>query len=611
MLHSYRVWSTAGVALLWTTAQVTAAPVDPVRLDPVRYDEEIVVTATTQATPRKEIPARSEVIVADEIAARQAVDVSTILASIPGVIVAQSGSPGKATSVFLRGAESDQVLVMWNGVRLNDPFFGGFDWAHLTTDGLARAEVVYGPSGVLYGSDGIGGVVNLVTQRDRATSAVLEVGTDGYGRASASSAWEQGDSSIEGTLFWRTDDGAGNGGSQTNDDYRVAGGNLSASWSLNPGSELAAMVRITDHDLGIPTTSGFPSPNRRQTGTAWQVAVPWDWTQSSWNGQVMVTAHRSELEFRDPDAFFSSSNTEVERLQLRSTVRRSGPSGHLALGVESFDDIADNRSNFGVALDSVERGQWAAFAEGAYLLGDRTRIELGARYDDDEFFGAHSTVRGGLQVQWNPQWASHARFAEGFRAPSLGELFFPFFGNLDLEPESGETVEFGVRRAGDHWTLEVARFDSDFEKLIDSDPITFLAVNRSDARSEGWEGSWVLRAETYGARVSWTDLETQDANGNPLLRRPETSSSAGITRYGERWTWDGSLRHVGSRPDLDPATFTTVTNAAYTTANLAAARDFGWGSIRARVENAFDRQYQQVLGFDSLGRRWVLGLAWK
>ncbi len=607
MKVSHRVGSLAGVAMFLTATGVAAVPGS----QSTRYDEEIVVSATNQPTPRNEVPIRSEVISAEEIAARQVVGVADVLAQVPGITTAQSGSPGKNTSVFVRGAESDHVLVLWNGIRLNDPFFGGFDWAHLTTEGLDRAEVIYGPQGLLHGSDALGGVVNLVTPRNQSTAVLVEGGNDGQSRVVVGGGRRGERSGLAGTVFWRQDDGA-----QDNDDYKIIGGHASGDWSLYDGSELGLLLRWTDHQLGIPRASGFPSPNRRQEGNSVQVALPWswvgsEWIGSNWSGGAALQAHRSDLNFRDPDSFFSSSDTEAQRLRIRATTHRQGDKGSLSFGLEQTEDAADNASNFGVNLDGTDRSSSAAFVEMARMIGARTRVDVGARYDDDEFFGDNWTVRAAAQVQWTDRWATYGSYSEGFRAPSIGELFFPFFGSADLQPEVGDTVEAGVRRSGSNWTLEVARFESQFDNLIDSDPVTFLAVNRVQAEVDGWEGSWVMWGEKWAARAAWSNLDLATGDGRPLLRRPENSFSAGVTRYGERWTWNATARWVGDRPDLDPATFATVENPAYTLAGAALSRHFSWGALRFRGENLFDREYQQVLGFASPERRWVVGVEWR
>lgn len=612
MLSSHRVAMVAGVAILSTAIAFaeSGADADSEADEPVRYDEVVVVTANAVPTPRNETPLRSEVVDRAEIDARQAVDLTRVLPMVPGIEIAQSGSPGKTTSVFVRGAESDQVLVLWNGIRLNDPFFGGFDWAHLTTDGLDRVEVVYGPSGTVYGSDAIGGTVNLVTRRAAGFGATLEVGTDGYQRGSLAGGSRSEGFSSNATATYRADDGFAD-----NDDYRLLGGHLDTQWSLSRSSELGVLARLSDHDLGIPFASGVPSPRRRQQGQSYQLAVPWTWTSSAWTTEAHATGHWTDFEFEDPDAFFSRNHTEAARVGVHSLARRAGERGGVAFGVETFGERVDNESNFGVNLDGHDRRQSAGFVEAHRRLGERARVEAGLRLDDDEFFGSETTARAALQTRVSERWTTWGSYSQGFRVPSLGELFFPFFGNPELAPEEGDTLEVGARFADGSWSAEVAAFDTDFENLIDADPVTFLAANIGAAESRGWEGSWVWRSPVYRARGSLTLLQARTEDGEPRLRRPEESASLGIARYGGAWALDAFARYVGKRPDLDPVTFARVENDSYVTLDLAASVQLRVGgetrgSLRLRVENALDHDYQQVLGFDSPGRRWVVGWSW-
>lgn len=611
MLSSHRAWTIAGVAILQAAIALAqagdASEPDPGAEDAPRYDETVVVTAGAVPTPRNETPIRSEVLDRAEIESLQAVDLTRVLPLVPGLQVGQSGSPGKTTSVFVRGADSDQVLVLWNGIRLNDPFFGGFDWAHLTTPGLDRVEVVYGPLGSLHGSDALGGTVNLVTRRDTGLDLALEAGTDGHQRASLAAGRRTGANSVNASGTYRSDDGF-----VDNDDYRLFGAHVDAEWALGESSSLGLLARVNDHDLGIPFATGVPSPNRRQQGQSYQLAVPWSWTGSAWSAEAHASGHWTDFEFRDPDAFFSRNDTRAARLGAHARLRRETARGGIAFGLESFGENVDNESNFGVNLDDSDRRQSAGFVEVDRDLGERTVIRAGARLDDDEFFGSETTLRTGVQTQWSERWGTWASYAQGFRVPSLGELFFPFFGNPDLEPEEGDTLEAGVRHSRGSWSAEVAAFTSDFDNLIDSDPLTFLAANIGAADSEGLEASWVWRGRIYRARGALTLLDARSEAGEPLLRRADESASLVLSRAGRRWDLSGSLRYVGERPDLDPASFSRVVNPGYTVVDLAAAvalsgRGRAWGSLRLRLENALDRDYQQVFGFDSPGRRWIVG----
>ncbi len=612
MMSSHQVRMIAGVAILSTTTALAQAVGSPTSTeasaesDPVRYDETVLVTASATPTPRNETPIRTEVIDHSEIEALQAADLTRVLPLLPAIDVAQSGSPGKTTSVFVRGAESDQVLVLWNGIRLNDPYFGGFDWGHLTTDGLDRVEVVYGPSGSLHGSDAMGGTVNLVTRRASGLGALVEAGSDGYQRGSLAGGRQSESASLNGSLVYRADDGFAD-----NDDYRLFATHLDAQWALTRSSELGFLARANDHELGIPFASGFPSPNRRQEGQSYQLAVPWSWTGSQWTAQAHASGHWTDFQFRDPDSFFSRNDTQAERLGVHTLARRKGQRGGVALGAETFSESADNESNFGVTLDGDDRRQSAGFVEADYRMGERTIGQAGLRLEDDEFFGSESTWRASILTQWSERWATWAGYSQGFRVPSLGELFFPFFGNPDLDPEEGDSLEAGVRLTAGSSSFELAAFSSDSDNLIDSDPLTFLAANVGAAESDGWEASWVWRGPVYRARAAVTLLDARTQAGEPLLRRPDERASIGLTRSVRRWSVDGAVRYVGERTDLDPATFSRTVNPAYTVvdvaAGLAVSEQARWGRLQLRVENAFDRDYQQVLGFDSPGRRWVVG----
>lgn len=605
MLSSHRVAMIAGVAIFSTA--IASAETGDSDDEPVRYDETVLVTATAIPTPKDETPIRSEVLDRAEIEALQAADLTRVLPLVPGLQVGQSGSPGKTTSVFVRGAESDHVLVLWNGVRLNDPFFGGFDWAHLTTTGLDRVEVVYGPLGSLHGSDALGGAVNLVTRRATGLDLAFEVGTDGHQRASLAGGRRTDSAAVNGSGIYRSDDGFAD-----NDDYRLFGAHVDAEWGLGESSSLGLLARVNDHDLGIPVASGLPSPNRRQQGQSYQLAVPWSWTGTAWSAEAHASGHWTDFEFRDPDASFSRNDTRAARLGAHARLRRESARGGIAFGLESFGENVDNESNFGVNLDGSDRRQSAGFVEVDRDLGERIVIRAGARLDDDEFFGSESTLRAAVQTQWTERWATWTGYSQGFRVPSLGELFFPFFGNRDLEPEEGDTVEIGVRHSRGKWSAEAAAFKSDFDNLIDSDPVTFLAANIGASEIEGVEASWVWRGRVYRARGALTLLDARSQAGEPLLRRADESASLVLSRAGQRWDLSGSMRYVGDRPDLDPASFGRVVNSGYTVIDLAAAvalsgRGGAWGSLRLRLENALDRDYQQVFGFDSPGRRWIVG----
>jgi len=161
------------------------------------FEEAIVVTASLDEEQESDVPAAVSVIEAVEIEARQATEVAALLASLPAMTVVQSGSPGQVTSLFTRGTNSDQTLVLWNGVELNDPYFGGFNWAFMPTEGVGRVEAVRGPFSSLYGGDALGGVVQILSAPREGADLQLEGGENGYRRGQVSASTNFGSTHFE------------------------------------------------------------------------------------------------------------------------------------------------------------------------------------------------------------------------------------------------------------------------------------------------------------------------------------------------------------------------------------------------------------------------------
>ncbi|MDX1642957.1 MAG: TonB-dependent receptor, partial [Thermoanaerobaculia bacterium] len=193
---------------------------------------------------------------------------------------------------------------------------------------------------------------------------------------------------------------------------------------------------------------------------------------------------------------------------------------------------------------------------------------------------------------------------------SLGELFFPFFGNPELEPEESESFEAGARFDGRRWSFAATWFSTDFENLIDGDPLTFTAVNIGRAESRGVELAVGYRRGIAALRLGATALRTEDlASGEALLRRPEESADLVLTLRPTGWVIEAVARYVGDRDDLDPVTFARATNGDYLVGDLALTWEASarW-SPYARLRNLTDEMYEEVLGFPAPGRTAIVGL---
>ncbi len=579
--------------------------------DPVpvpTFSDTLVVSASLAAEEREDVPASATVIDRQEIEARQALDLPELLATVPGVLPVRAGSPGQQTSVFTRGAESDQTLLLWNGIPLNDPFFGGINWQFVSLDGVERVEIVRGPFSALYGSNAVGGVVQVFSGSRQGGIVNLEGGEDGYLRGGLAAGTDLGRLRLDTTGSIRRGDGE-----LANDFYDAEEAMARALWTLAPGASLGVLARANDSDKGIPLSGGQPTLRRRITWREREVAVPFRLERGAWEIESHASRTRFDNRFRDPDDPFGpiDSATESEALRGRAVATwTAGPGLWIAFGGDWERLEATNRSGSFTQLDGATQRTWAAFGQASYGRGP-VRVDLGLRRDDNDAFGGETSLRTGAVFALAQNTRLRASYGESFRAPSLGDLFFPFFGNPDLQPERSKSYELGIEHEVGGWRLAVTGFESRQRNLIDFHPVTFVSVNIGRARMRGVEGEVGLRRGIFMASLNgtWLDAEDLDA-GEPLRRRPEHTASLLLTARPGDWIFNLEGRYVGERPDVDEVTFLVRDNPSYERVDVAARwRALSWLSPYARVENAADEEYEEVLRYPAPGRTLIGGVA--
>lgn len=579
-----------------------------------KFADTVVVSASLDADERDDVPASVTVILAEEIEARQADTLSEAIATVPGLAVLQSGSPGQQTSLFTRGTESEQTLLLWNGIPLNDPFFGGANWQFVPMDGVARVEVARGPFSALYGSNAMGGVVQVFTGSRQGGTFTAEAGEDGYYRGGLAAGTDVGNLRLDVTGHLRRGPAADN--ELPNDFYDSEELLARGLWTIRPGVSVGLLARATDSETGIPRIGGQPNLTG---GIAWEereLAIPFVADLGAWEVEAQLAQTRFDSAYRDADDpfGFTASDTESEGLRGRAVATwRQGEDLWIAFGSEAERLEVTNVSNFGTNLDAAHQRTWAVFGQGSWGRGP-VRLELGARRDDNDVYGSETSLRTGIVVKAGRGVRLRASYGEAFRAPSLGELFFPFSGNPGLRPETGESYELGIEYAGDAaggLRLGLTGFENRQRNLIDYDFTTSRNLNIDRARSRGIEGEAALTRGIFTARWSATWLKTEDrATGLELLRRPEWSSALVLTARPGDWILNLEGRYVGERADADAATFERTGNPDYLRVDLAARwRARGWLAPYARVQNAADEEYEEVLGYPAPGRTLIGGVA--
>lgn len=612
----------------------------------------LVVTASPTARPRDAVARAVTVLDGQALRARGVFRVVDALREVPGLDVVQGGSFGAATSVFMRGGESDYVQVLVDGVKVNQPG-GSFDFAGLTLDDVERIEVVRGPASSLFGSDAMAGVIQIVTRTgDGAPRGVVSLQAGSYGRLHASAS-VSGGSATAGWAFslsrLRTD---GVLAFNNAHDNTVLTG--SARLAPDDRTEARIAVRLADRTYHFPTDgSGAVTDHNAFTyGDEASVSVMATRKVSSrWalRGSVGLAQNDGGTDDQ-PDgpadtlgsyAFTSMDHVQRATVDVRSDVHLAGAVLTLGLAAEQEKQrsFSQSWSEWGTTPGQSRNRRWnrAGYAHATGAAGALTWA-VGGRLEDNQRFGRAGTWNLGLT--WRPLGNTRIRASAGtgVKEPTFYENFAEGWvrGNPDLRPERARSWDAGLDQAllGGTLLLRGTWFDQSFRDLIQytatpqrPDDPNYFNVARSRVR--GVELGAALRTGSVHADAAWTWLDTrvvdggldggpggEFAAGQPLLRRPHNTLHATVGVDGARGGVWGTVRVVGARQDRDFSVYPAerVTLARYTDVDVGAeipVRRGGSGAagltFTVRAENLLDAAYQEVLGFPAPGRAVYLG----
>ena len=578
-----------------------------------RLSQQIVVTASNAPETIESTPASVTVINRSDIDQRGARDVADVLREVPGLTLARSGSPGKQISLFARGAASTQTLVLWNGIEINNPYFSGFDWGRFSTAGVERVEVVRGPYSALYGSEAMAGVINVLTTPSKTRlRADVQAGEHGLQNEAAGGAWIDGALMLSGAAEHRQDDGF-----NANDDFRQNSADVFGRWSKT-NYALGLHVRGTSYDLGIPfntDASGtrlVPSLSRRQNGNESEVVVPITFNAIGLSNDVAISISRRRDDFLDPeDPFTTSTRTDSSSHRARLTSRTAQTViGTIVGGAEYERQSVSDFTNLGPNFVHRTRSDRALFLEDRLSLSE-FELSLGVRNDRFETFGSQTSPR--IAAAWTKSGHKvRAAYGEGFRAPSLGELYYPFFGNAGLNAERNQSFEVGYDLMRGSGLFSITYFNSRYRELITFDPATFISANIGRVRADGAEAGvqWTVM-RSLSATMSYTYLHTanDESTGQRLPRRPRDSASLFVNWTKANFESSVIVLHTGARPDREATfPFGLVSDRAYTTLDFIAQLHTGVVTPLLKIENLRDTHYEDVRGFAAPRRRATLGL---
>ncbi len=609
--------------------------------------EPIIVTATKLETPAREVASSVSVVTEEDIKTKQQTTIQEALRSVPAVDVVRQGGLGQQTSIFMRGANSEHTLVLIDGIQLNDPISPArfFDFANLTTDNIDRIEVLRGPGSTLYGSDALGGVINIITKKGQGQPR-LTVSTEGgsYETHREKIGLSGGDDLINYSLTASYLDSNGISAASRKDGNSERDGYTNLSTSARVGLtptdnfDLDFILRYIDSDADIDNSGGpggddpnFTLENKtlffrtqarlvllnelweqklgfslsdydRHSKDDVDTARPLDSSRSSYYSNLYKIDWQHNL-------FLSEANTltlgiEYEKEKGKQKDQRTFAPAWWAPGeTSSSSELKERTSTFGYYLQDQIK------------LWDRFFTTLGVRLNDHDEFGTRTTYQVASTYLFPTSGTKvRASYGTGFRAPSLLQLYDPVFGgNPDLDPEKSKGWDVGLEQ--DLWegrvALSLTYFENDFDDLIVNKYVDGQSIylNVNEAKTKGIEFAVTCEPVTNvtcRASYTYTDTENKDTD-EQLLRRPRNKFNADLTyRFLDRGNINLNLLYVGKRDDTFYNNVTELGGrtelASYTVVNLAASfmvtdkvRLFG------RVDNLFDEEYEEVWGYGTAG----------
>lgn len=577
-------------------------------------DDDIVVTATGVEQSADKVGQAITVITRDEIEQRQTVALADLLATTPGVTVTRSGGIGTLTSVRLRGAEGDQTLTIIDGVRVNDPSStgGGFDFGNLLSGSIDRVEILRGPNSVPWGSQAIGGVVNIVTQRP--TEGLQARGSAEYGSFNSlytTAAISGAKGGLSGALtggYFRSDGISAAASGTEADGYRQYGATGRLGYEFAPGIGIDLRGYYADSRTDL---DGFPPPTYRFADTPEYSTAQEFYGYAGGYANVGTLKNRVAFTIADInrdnyDPNYGAAPSFIGRGRSERYSYQGDWQAASAIRLVAGAERENIRFNDGTTF--ADTGITSFYGEAIVTPVAPLTITGGIRNDDHDAFGNHTTVGANAALALAEGTVLRASYGEGFKAPTLYQLYSAY-GTRTLQPETARNYDVGVEQSllGGHARASATWFHRDTTNQIDFDLGTFTYANIARTRAQGVELALALKpidALTFTANYSYIDAENRVAGANfgkDLARRPRQTVSANIDyRFPFGLSVGSTVTHVGD--SFDNAA-NTVRLDGYVLASVRAEMPVGERlSVYGRVDNLFDERYQVVKGYGTYGR---------
>ena len=573
--------------------------------------EQLIITASRTPQPLATTLAATSVISREEIEAAGPVTLAEFLQRKAGLEVRSTGGAGQPAGVFIRGASSQHTLVLVDGLRLGSATSGSPAFENIPLDMIERIEVVKGPLSGLYGSDAIGGVIQIFTRNLDRSRLQANVG---FGSDSAF-AVSTGFTAVENKTTVTLNAGyqqvrarsATNSDSPSyifnpdRDPYKNSNVSFNISHTLWQGETISFKAW---QSRGVVHFDNGPDDDARNRQTLSGIGVSSEnQIMNGWTSRLNVgrTTDDSKITSSFPGTFKTEQNQAVWINEFKM------PRGSSTAGAEWREERVSSDTNY----DRKKRTTSSLFAGYLERFGDagEQQLDFSLRRDEESQFGRRNTGSVAYGMQLLPALLVYARVGRAFRAPSFNDLYYPGFSNPALKPERSEQAEVGTRWTSTLIRASLVRFDHRIDDLIAPDFISFIPVNIRRARIKGWELTGDTLIASFAVKTSLTSQRPIDADsGRQLRSRAKLFGSLSVERNSGQWTVGGDVVASGSRFDSAiEAASSRMSGYALLNGRLAYQVN-KLVSVEINGKNLTDRRYELARGYNTPNRSVFLNL---
>ncbi|WP_372825688.1 TonB-dependent receptor domain-containing protein [Polaromonas sp.] len=570
--------------------------------------KETVVTATRTESRAGAVLADVTVITREDIERGTGRTLTEVIARQAGIQTASNGGLGKSSSLFIRGTENRHVLLLVDGVRYTSATAGTPPLDNIALESIERIEVLKGPASALYGSDAVGGVVQIFTRRGAPgfapfASATLgsesrHEATTGLRGGSGEVSYAMGVQTLREKGFSATNPAVGAGFNRDRDGFSQQSFNGSMDWRFAPGWKADASLLYSDGTSHYDSGSGAFDTRADVRSQIYKLGVEGR-LLPAWKSRL-VFGRAEDLSTNFTGAPATAFNTEQDQYSWLNEI--DTPLGKVLAGLERVEQRVSGTTTYTVnrrITDSVFAG----------LNGEAGRHSWQAnlRHDSNSQFGSADTGLLGYGFGLAPGLRAHVSYGTSFKAPSFNTLYFPGFGNPTTQPERGRSAEIGASYDWGDNEVKLVRFESRIRGFITTAPIV---TNIPQAKIKGWTLSYRGHQGRWAYRTALDLLDARNALNNlKLPRRADEQLTASVDYAVDAWKLGASVLAVTDRFD-DVAN--RVRLGGFVTADLYAdyALVKDW-TLQTRLNNVGDKSYQTANGFNQPGRAVYVTLRWQ